>query len=150
MVMTGRNKDLVFRSSGSGRVKINGDDIAALKAGSSIVPSPITDQQGGDGSAAGGVVRTDLASQITELVNRRVEERMAGINATLEGRERTARLRRRQLTRLQRNFDKLERLLRKNECKPTNPCQNGGQCEDAFGAYICRCPAGFQVRRLLF
>ena len=144
MVMTGRNKDLVFRSSGNGRVKINGDDIAALRAGS-IAPSS-ADQQSGD---AAGSRTTDLAFQITELVNRRVEERMASINASLEADDRTAKLRRRQLSRLQRSFSKLERLLNTDECKPVNPCQNGGDCEDAFGSYICRCPAGFQVGRAL-
>lgn len=126
--MTGRNKDLVFRSSGSGRVKINGDDLLALKAGS-IAPSS-ADQQNRDDD--NNVARTDFASQITELVNRRVEERMALINATLETSDRTSRSRRRQLTRLQRSFDQLERLLNTNECKPTNPCQNGGECEDRF------------------
>lgn len=30
-MLTGRNKDLIFRSSGSGRIKINGDDIRAVK-----------------------------------------------------------------------------------------------------------------------
>lgn len=140
MVMTGRNKDLVFRSSGTGRVKINGDDIAALRAGS------LAQSSGSDKQVQVGVeVRSDLASQITDLVNRRVEEKMANINATLEARERISRLRRRQLTRLQRRFDRLERLLKKNECKPVNPCQNGGECEDGFGNYICRCPIGFQV-----
>lgn len=146
MVMTGRNKDLVFRSSGTGRVKINGDDVAALKAGVALAPSL---PSAADNQVQVGLdVRTDLASQITDLVNRRVEEKMANINATLEGRERASRLRRRQLIRLQRRFDKLERLLKKNECKPANPCGNGGECEDGFGSYICRCPIGFQVSGL--
>ena len=30
--------------------------------------------------------------------------------------------------------------LRRNECR-SSPCQHGGTCEDAYGTFLCRCPA---------
>ncbi|KAE8741998.1 hypothetical protein FOCC_FOCC012478 [Frankliniella occidentalis] len=37
----------------------------------------------------------------------------------------------------------IERLLNTNECA-SNPCLHGGSCEDAYNAFVCRCPAGWE------
>ncbi|XP_050461753.1 cubilin-like [Cataglyphis hispanica] len=34
-------------------------------------------------------------------------------------------------------------LLRENECQ-SNPCQNGGTCEDLYDAYQCHCPSNWE------
>ena len=30
-----------------------------------------------------------------------------------------------------------------NECQISNPCKNGGQCENTHGSYECKCTPGF-------
>ncbi|EFN66210.1 Cubilin [Camponotus floridanus] len=37
----------------------------------------------------------------------------------------------------------MQTLLRENECQ-SNPCQNGGTCEDLFDAYQCHCPSNWE------
>ncbi|XP_071569184.1 cubilin isoform X2 [Temnothorax nylanderi] len=37
----------------------------------------------------------------------------------------------------------MQALLRENECQ-SNPCQNGGTCEDLYGAYQCHCPSNWE------
>jgi len=38
----------------------------------------------------------------------------------------------------------MQTLLRENECQ-SNPCQNGGTCEDLYNAYQCHCPSNWEV-----
>ena len=33
-----------------------------------------------------------------------------------------------------------------NECQISNPCKNGGQCENTHGSYECKCTPGFTGR----
>ncbi|XP_012062648.1 PREDICTED: cubilin [Atta cephalotes] len=37
----------------------------------------------------------------------------------------------------------MQTLLRENECQ-SNPCQNGGTCEDLYDAYQCHCPSNWE------
>ncbi|XP_014475365.1 PREDICTED: cubilin [Dinoponera quadriceps] len=37
----------------------------------------------------------------------------------------------------------LQTLLRENECH-SNPCQNGGTCEDLYDSYQCHCPSNWE------
>lgn len=39
----------------------------------------------------------------------------------------------------------MQTLLLENECQ-SNPCQNGGTCEDLYDAYQCHCPSNWEVR----
>lgn len=137
MVMTGRNKDLLFRSSGTGRVKINGDDIAALKGSIASSSSDQTEV----------VVRPDNLppSSSPALSNQMalIEAKMVSLNVTIQRlKARTNSILLRRVRTLTRRLNRLERLLNKDECSP-NPCKNGGECEDGFNKYICRCVLGF-------
>lgn len=38
----------------------------------------------------------------------------------------------------------MQTLLRENECQ-SNPCQNGGTCEDLYDAYQCHCTSNWEV-----
>ncbi|XP_068150750.1 cubilin homolog [Drosophila tropicalis] len=56
------------------------------------------------------------------------------------------RLLRKQKQRIQRIEDSIQNVqknLVKDECK-SNPCKNGGICYDAYEAFQCECPAGWQ------
>ena len=46
-------------------------------------------------------------------------------------------IRRHLITMLYRNITFLQ--SEPDQCQPTNPCKNGGQCEDQFQAYKCVC-----------
>ncbi|KAF4522096.1 hypothetical protein B566_EDAN011247, partial [Ephemera danica] len=38
---------------------------------------------------------------------------------------------------------RLRMTLRRNECN-SNPCQNGGTCEDSYNSFRCRCPPNWE------
>ncbi|XP_039305004.1 cubilin isoform X2 [Solenopsis invicta] len=44
---------------------------------------------------------------------------------------------------LEDSLRNVERLLRENECQ-SNPCQNGGTCEDLYDGYQCHCPSNWE------
>lgn len=43
---------------------------------------------------------------------------------------------------IQTQLDNVRALLEANECL-SNPCENGGICQDHFNSFTCRCPSGF-------
>ncbi|EFN89302.1 Cubilin, partial [Harpegnathos saltator] len=47
------------------------------------------------------------------------------------------------LKELEDSLRAMQRLLRENECQ-SNPCQNGGTCEDLYDAYQCHCPSNWE------
>ena len=142
--MTGRNKDLNFRSFGTGRIKVNGDDIAALK-GSLIVP----DQPPNSGDTY-VTQNSDLENGPVAKAEKRLLLRMDSLNSSLQMlKTMNFAVPFMNIRRLTRRLNRLEKLLRKDECA-SNPCQNGGFCEDGFNKYICRCVDGFQVCFFLF
>lgn len=38
----------------------------------------------------------------------------------------------------------MEKKLKENECS-SNPCQNGGTCQDLYEGYQCHCPSNWEV-----
>lgn len=44
-------------------------------------------------------------------------------------------------TRVQNLYDRLE-----TDYCSSSPCQNGGDCLNIFGSFVCKCPKNFEVR----
>ena len=146
VLLTGRNKDIVFRSSGSGQIRINGNDLLASKIQSI--------NQGLDDTITSNEIVSQQNSPINQFIDRKLSIVETRINSRID--ELTQRLNdtillqkkifgRKQFRRIRtmlRRLDRLEKLLTKNECD-NNPCQNGATCEDGFNQYFCRCRSGF-------
>lgn len=54
----------------------------------------------------------------------------------------------RRVTSLEIKMTRILNLLIKNECA-SNPCKNGGKCQNIFNGYICNCPSNWEVRNRL-
>lgn len=146
VVLTGLNKDIVFRSSGSGRIKINGEDIAALRGelpasggGSS------SDRPMGSVSQNQAIDRLRRVLDLNRMLqSSTIDDLSKGINATIKAHLKAFGLRQRKRNRaIFRRLKRLEKLLTTDECA-SSPCQHGGTCEDAYNRYYCRCPSGYQ------
>lgn len=144
MLLTGRNKDLLFRASGSGQIKINGNDFIASKLQSiNSLESNGLSSKVDDRLPVMRLVEQKLTD--TEMkINARIEQLTLRLNESLNYQKKMFSMKQfRRMRTLLKRMDRLEKLLQKNECE-INPCQNGATCEDGFNIYYCRCQPGFK------
>ncbi|CAG2112441.1 unnamed protein product, partial [Medioppia subpectinata] len=151
---TAINKNITFRSSGGGRITVDGQDmtrIAELARGANL------DSMSGSKVAQLQDGVDQLKTQYSNLVSAVVEMRSkqlafndstnklnqilgTGSNALTPG---TVRRALRKIQRIDTSLNQLTQLLEKNECD-SNPCRNGGTCVDTYNGFICKCPTTWE------
>ncbi|XP_049840781.1 cubilin-like [Schistocerca gregaria] len=144
-LVSGLHGDIVLQTAGRGSVIVNGQNMMrvlqlAVNGSSSRRPGAP------DGSS--------LLSQLDDAINgpngllRRVAMLERG-NATAASTTAVNALRRRvnsltgRVSRLESSLTRLRNSLSTNECA-SNPCRNGGTCEDKYNGFVCRCPSNWQ------
>ncbi|XP_065344562.1 cubilin [Cloeon dipterum] len=149
LIISGKDRNITLRTIGSQSfININGENLISLVA---QAKSAVTTLQEGtidslqsslkslssDLYSVGGVIQrtatlenglTNLTTNVTR--NRRI---MVGRFGIMNNR----------VKKLERDLLLIKRNLRKNDCA-SNPCKNGGVCEDAFRKFYCRCIPGWE------
>lgn len=102
IVLTGRNKDIIFRSSGSGQIKINGNDPLASKISSLNQPDTSVDTRGVD---------IQRMATFQRNIQARIDQLSGQFNASLKMLQtNSATKTMRRLRRLTRRLKKIERV----------------------------------------
>ncbi|XP_071057100.1 cubilin-like [Onthophagus taurus] len=128
-----KDKNISLITSGTGGIHVNGQDLAHVAKLASNLTSFI--QNKGEiyipDSPEG--VKSNIYDQVTFL-----ESGLQNLTLVAVKKPAIQRVNRR-LNALRRRIRKLNILLIANECN-SNPCQNGGTCQDLFDNFMCVCP----------
>ncbi|XP_059488336.1 cubilin-like isoform X2 [Neocloeon triangulifer] len=152
IILSAIDKNITLKTSGSqSYVNINGENLiglvseakSAVTALGKLQESTIDEMQKSLTFLSEEIFRDGGVSQRTGLLEGRVGNVTKNLTLTkrsVAGKFRTLTTR---LKKLERNFDLMRRNLRRDECRE-NPCKNDGTCEDAYNAFYCRCPPGWE------
>ncbi|XP_063226608.1 cubilin [Bacillus rossius redtenbacheri] len=158
ILLSGQHRNISLRTSGRGYVNINGVNL--LRATTMAQTAAETVERFRTSSLA-GLEQTvqDLAASLNgpQGVVRRVQRVEASLRrgggrgrvpASAPGATQQFRLNAvtRRVTNLERQVRQIVQTLARDECS-SNPCQNGGSCEDSYNKFICRCPPGWEGPR---
>lgn len=150
---TAANHNITFRAVGAGSIRINDNDLAVVVEAAKRSNEDLDKLKSVD-LASMQQTLTRLADQINEiqLLGDRMdhaERVLSNLMATVQNltsartnvNNRINRNRNR-ITLLETRMQTLQTTLTRNECA-SNPCRNGGTCEDSYNRYLCRCPSNW-------
>ena len=141
----GQNKNISLRTSGSGKININLEDLTSL------VAKVGGQREEHSGSVLSGRLEA-VESEVSGLTGE--EGRLVGLETevrqlrqTVESSDDTGRRLRRQgrgLARLKARLDLLEERLGRDQCRDQRPCRNGGTCVNTYSGFFCQCPPSWE------
>ncbi|XP_044726579.1 cubilin-like [Chrysoperla carnea] len=138
------DRNITFKSSGSGYININGENLLqvthmAYNASLTInrLKSSYLDRIDAEIKRLSAIVENNNGSSI----NSNISPTSPLFSPTLMNRRIIA-LRRR-IAKLEVDFATLKSNIEKDECV-SNPCRNGGRCQDLFNNFLCWCPDNWE------
>ena len=145
VLAAGQNKNISLRTSGTGKINVNLEDLSSLVA-----------KVGGQREEHSGAVLAGrleaLESVLSGLTGDEgrivgMESQLRQLTQTVESSDDTDRRLRKlksYLVRLKRRLDLLEERLGRDQCQELRPCRNGARCVSTFSGYFCQCPPNWQ------
>ncbi|XP_054274028.1 cubilin-like isoform X2 [Macrosteles quadrilineatus] len=155
IIMAGADKNITLKTSGNGYVNLNNENLLQIATTArQAADTVVRFRQNSEGR-----METRLSS-LNRLVTgpqglsarlRTLERTMSGGNGTTtpfaSGTTRSSNIRINRLGTRVRTVEvqlrNLRNLLTVDECL-SNPCRNGGTCQDMYNGFICNCPTNWQ------
>ncbi|KAJ8936435.1 hypothetical protein NQ318_015581, partial [Aromia moschata] len=135
VITTYGKKNINFKTSSAAAVTINDVDVLPIIQRANRATQFITFYQNS---------LTSFTNRLSVLEQRISDPGLFNVtNTDTSVRPQVNRRLNRKITVLQRRVDELEYLLTKDECA-SNPCKNGGVCQDLYNDYICHCTTGWE------